>query len=54
MAVTPEDREQMNLLCQRIQNEMDPKKFGGLVNELDQLLSTQEERLNVLRKQERS
>jgi hypothetical protein len=54
MAVTPEDREQMNLLCQRIQDEIDPAKFGGLVNQLDQLLSTQEERLNALRKQERS
>jgi len=54
MAVTPEDREQMNLLCQRIQDEIDPAKFGGLVNELDRLLSTQEERLNALRVQERS
>jgi hypothetical protein len=54
MTVTPEDREQMNLLCKRIQDEGDPKKFGGLVNELDELLSTQEERLNALRKPERS
>lgn len=53
MAVTPEDREQMNSLCQRIQDEIDPKKFGGLVNELDELLSMQEERLNGFRKQER-
>jgi hypothetical protein len=54
VAVTPEDREQMNLLCKRLQDENDPQKFGGLVNELDELLSTQEERLNALRKQERS
>lgn len=54
MAVTPEDREQMNSLCQRIQDEIDPTKFGGLVSELDRLLSTQEERLNAVRKPERS
>jgi hypothetical protein len=54
MAVTPEDRERMNLLCKRIQDENDPQKFSGLVNELDELLSTQEERLNALRKQGRS
>ena len=35
----------MTVLCQRIQHEEDPKKFGGLVNQLDELLSTKEERL---------
>jgi hypothetical protein len=53
MTVTPEEREQMNLLCRRIQEENDPKTFGGLVRELDELLSTQEERLTG-RRQERS
>jgi hypothetical protein len=53
MTVKPEEREQMNLLCRRIQEENDPKTFGGLVRELDELLSTQEERLTG-RVQERS
>ncbi|MBZ5688876.1 MAG: hypothetical protein LAP86_28030 [Acidobacteriia bacterium] len=53
MTVTPEEREQMNLLCRRIQEENDPKTFGGLVRQLDELLSTQEERLTG-RKQARS
>jgi hypothetical protein len=35
----------MTMLCQRIQLEDDPKKFGGLLNQLDELLSTKEERL---------
>ena len=43
----------LNLLCRRIQEENDPKTFGGLVRQLDELLSTQEERLTG-RKQARS
>jgi hypothetical protein len=43
--MTPTERELMTLLCQRIQHEEDPKKFGGLLNQLDELLSTKEERL---------
>ena len=43
--MTPTERELMTVLCQRIQDEDDPKKFGGLVNQLDELLSTKEERL---------
>jgi hypothetical protein len=45
IAMTTTERELMTLLCQRIQQEDDPKKFGGLVNQLDELLSTKEERL---------
>jgi hypothetical protein len=36
--MTPEERERMNLLCRLIQEEKDPKQFGGLVNELEDLL----------------
>jgi len=45
ITMTPTERELMTLLCQRIQHEEDPKKFGGLLNQLDELLSTKEERL---------
>lgn len=45
MVVTPEERERMNLLCRLIQEERDPKVFGALVAELDELLATKEERL---------
>ena len=38
MSMTPEERERMNLLCRLIQEEKDPKQFGGLVNELEDLL----------------
>ena len=50
MAVTPEERERMNLLCQLIQEERDPLAFGALVAELDELLATKEERLTGLQK----
>ena len=43
--MTPTEQELMTLLCKRIQQEDDPKKFGGLVSQLDELLSTKEERL---------
>lgn len=43
--MTPEEREQMDELCKRIQEERDPQKFSELVAELDELLSTKEERL---------
>lgn len=45
MAMTPEDRERMQLLCEQIQKERDPQKFDWLVTELDQLVSTKGERL---------
>lgn len=40
--MTPEDQERMQLLCEQIQEERDPKKFSGLVTELDELLATKE------------
>ena len=50
--MTPEEHERMNSLCKRIQEENDPKKFGGLVVELDKLLSTKEERVADMQRQE--
>ena len=36
--VTPDERERMNWLCLRIQEEKDPKIFDELVHELNELL----------------
>jgi hypothetical protein len=44
-AVTSEDREEMNRLCRLIQDEPDPAKFSALVEQLNNLLESQEERL---------
>jgi hypothetical protein len=41
--MTAEERDRMNLLCRLIQEERDPKMFGTLVAELDDLLATKEE-----------
>jgi hypothetical protein len=49
--VTPEERERMNLLCQLSQDERDPVAFGALVEELQELLATKEERLAGLQRQ---
>lgn len=46
LAMTSQDREQINLLCVLIQDERDPVAFGVLVRELDELLATKEEPLN--------
>jgi len=35
----------MNELCRQIQDEKDPKKFSELIQELDRLLATKNERL---------
>lgn len=35
----PEERDRMNVLCKLIQEEHDPKMFGELVTELDELLA---------------
>jgi hypothetical protein len=45
LAMTPEDREQMNRLCQRIQLEKDSNIFIKLVEELNELLEREEKRL---------
>ena len=43
--MTPEQRERMNELCRRIQNEKDQKKFSALCEELNRLLEKADERL---------
>ena len=36
--MTSNERERMNWLCRRIQEEKDPKQFNALVSELNHLL----------------
>jgi hypothetical protein len=43
-AMTPEEREQMNRLCERIQIEKDAKIFMLLVEQLNDLLERKEKR----------
>jgi hypothetical protein len=43
--MTPEEREKMNALCKRIQDEKDPKKFTELLQELDRLTESKRERI---------
>jgi len=40
--MTSEERERLNALCVRMQQEHDPKKFTILLTELDRLLEKQE------------
>lgn len=40
--MTPEEREQLQYLCSRIQEEKDPIAFNGLVRELNDLLASLE------------
>jgi len=35
--MTPEEREMMNSICRRIQEEKDPERLSALVKELDQV-----------------
>ena len=44
--MTPEERERMNQLCLRIQDEKDPKIFDKLVNELIDLMEVKHERIH--------
>ena len=43
--MTPDERERMELLCQRIATEQDRDKFTQLVRELNDLLSAKDHRL---------
>jgi hypothetical protein len=43
--MTPDEREQMAILCERIAKEQDHDKFVELVRQLDALLSAKERRL---------
>jgi hypothetical protein len=36
--MTPEERERLNNLCKRIEDEQNPKVFNGLLEELNELL----------------
>jgi hypothetical protein len=47
LAMTPEERDRMNQLCRQIETEQDPIIFSKLVNELDQLLRTKEQRIEA-------
>jgi hypothetical protein len=43
--MTPEEKEMMHKLCQRIEIEKDPKTFDELVHQLNELLEKKEHRL---------
>jgi len=43
--MTSNERERMNWLCRRIQEEKDPKQFNALVSELNHLLDEKDYRL---------
>jgi len=42
--MAPEERERMNALIQRIQEEQDPKTFAQLVEQLNELLERDQKR----------
>ena len=44
--MTPEEREKMNALCERIAVEKVPEKFDELVRELNDLLEQKHERIH--------
>jgi hypothetical protein len=44
--MTPDEREQMAILCERIAKEQDPQKFTQLVGQLNALLDKKARRLN--------
>jgi len=43
--MTPDERERMAILCERIAKEQNLQKFKQLVQELNELLSRKEQRL---------
>ncbi|HXO93819.1 MAG TPA: hypothetical protein VN825_06770 [Candidatus Acidoferrum sp.] len=49
--MTPEERERMHALCERIAKEQNHEKFVKLVQELNDLLEHKEERLGDPKKQ---
>lgn len=44
--MTPGERERMNELCRRVQQEKDPKKFDQAVRELNDMLEQKHERIH--------
>jgi len=47
--MTPDERERMNWLCLRIQEEKDPEIFDRLIKELNDLLEVKQERIRASR-----
>ena len=47
LAMTPAEREQMNHLCQRIQEEKDPAIFDKLVQQLLDLLEIKQAKIRL-------
>lgn len=43
--MTPEERERLNDLCLRVQQEQDPDKLSALVRELNEFFEQREEAL---------
>ena len=48
--MTPEEREKMNELCKSIQQEQDPDKFSRLIEQLNALVESKEDRLRAKRR----
>jgi hypothetical protein len=48
--MTPDERERMAILCERIAKEQNPQKFTPLVKELNDLLAVKERRLREAQK----
>jgi hypothetical protein len=44
--MTPDEREQMNYLCKRIESEQDPIAFDRLLRELNDLLEVKHSRIH--------
>ena len=45
--MTPDERERLQYLCSRLQEEDEPITFDGLVRELNDLLEVKHERLHL-------
>jgi hypothetical protein len=44
--MTPDERERMAILCERIAKEQDPKKFDELIRDLNDLLELKHQRIH--------
>jgi hypothetical protein len=44
--MTPDERERMATLCERIATEQDPKKFDELIKDLNDLLELKHQRIH--------
>jgi hypothetical protein len=50
--VTPEERNQLQYLCKRVEEEKDPNEFDRLVLELNELLDQKQTRIHSKHKSE--